>query len=665
MELKANVYRNFAASIRMRRNRPLLGILLAGALLAMSTALAFAQQQSLPWSQRMADSAIQRWPNGQFDAKPSHWNYALGTLLNGMDANWRDTGDGKYYTYIESSMDQLVSPDGSMPTYKMDEYQLDSVLLGRQLLLLFATTQDRKYYTAASTLYQQLKKQPRNPQGGFWHKQFYPNQMWLDGLYMAEPFYAEYAKEFHHPEDFSDITKQFVLIDEHTSDPKTGLLYHGWDQSKKQRWANKATGDSSQFWGRGIGWYMMALVDTLPYYPENDPGRKQLLAILNREAAAIVRVQDPSSGLWYEVLDRIHGKGNYPEASASCMFVYALARGVRLGYLPEHYLVDAQRGYQGVLNQFVKTEPDGSVSLTETVAGAGLGRGPEGQQYRSGTYEYYVNDKTDTNDPKGVGAFLLAASEMETANNAKLGRGMTVLMDGWFNSQTRVDVTGNRVLYHYKWNEQANNGDSFFGHMFRQYGVATKTLSTEPTEASLKPTQIYVIVSPDNPTWNPHPHYMQAKDAEQIAQWVKDGGVLLMFENDPGNADIDHFNLLAEKFGIHYDKVLSNHVVGHEEQPGTIQIAPGGPVFHHDYTIFMKDTCAISVKGPAQALLTKNGTIMMATAKYGKGTVFATVDPWLYNEYTDGRKLPVLEHANFASGKELLRWVVDQVPTAK
>lgn len=661
MGLKVNACQNFTASTRLKRYRPLLGILLAIGLLGANAVHAFAQQQQ---SQRMANSAIQRWPDGRFDSSPSQWNYGLGILLDGIDVTWSDTAEGKYFTYIKDSMDQLVSSDGSMPTYKMDEYQLDNILLGRQLLFLFATTQDRKYYTAASTLYQQLKKQPRNPQGGFWHKEIYPNQMWLDGLYMAEPFYAEYAEEFHHPEDFSDITKQFVLIEEHTRDPKTGLLYHGWDQSKKQRWANKATGDSSQFWGRSMGWYMMALVDTLPYYPENDPGRKQLLDILNREAAAIVRVQDPSSGLWFEVLNKIDGKGNYPEASASCMFVYALARGVRLGYLPDHYLANAQRGYQGILQHFVKTEPDGFVSLTGTVASAGLGRGPGGIPYRSGTYEYYVNDKTDTNDPQGVGAFLLAASEMETVGDAKLGRGMTVLMDGWFNSQTRLDVTGKRILYHYKWNDQTNNGDSFFGHMFRQFGVATRMLPTEPTNTSLKRAQIYVIVSPDIPARNPDPHYMQAKDAAQIARWVKDGGVLMMFENDPGNADIDHFNLLAEKFGIHYDNVLRNHVVGHDEEPGTILIAPGGPVFRHAYTAFMKDTCAISVKGPAQALLTKNGTIMMATAKYGRGTVFATVDPWLYNEYTDGRKLPVLEHANFAAGKELVRWIIAQASLA-
>jgi len=615
-------------------------------------------QQTQPWSQRVADVAIERWPNGQFGSQPSRWNYELGTLLDGMDQLWFSTADAKYYRYIQNSMDQLVQPDGSMPTYPIKEYQLDSILLGRQLLLLYGSTLNLRYYKAATTLYQQLQQQPRNPLGGFWHKQIYPNQMWLDGLYMAEPFYADYAATFHHPEAFADITKQFVLIERHTRDPKTGLLYHGWDESKTQHWANKQAGDSSQFWGRGMGWYMMALVDTLPYYPAGDPGRKELIGILNREAAAVVHFQDHSTGAWYEVMNKPGAKGNYLESSASCMFVYALAKGVRRGYLPKSYLAAARRGYAGILDRFVKTGLDGSVTLTQTVKGAGLG----GHPYRDGSYAYYVGAKAVSNDPKEVGTFLLAATEMETAANAELGRGKTVVLDAWFNSQTRTDPTGRKVLWHYKWDDLSINGFSLLGHIFRQYGVNTKALPTAPTAAALSSAQIYIIVSPDIPAKNPNPHFMRAADAEQIAQWVKRGGVLMLFENDPGDADIEHMNLLADKFGIHYDSALRNHVVGKDEEAGTIAIAAGGPVFRHAYMVFMKDTCAISVKGPAQPLVAKNGTIMMATAKYGRGTVFATVDPWLYNEYTDGRKLPVLEHANFAAGRDLVRWIVEQVP---
>lgn len=387
-------------------------------LFAVSAAVsASAGSTPLPWSQRMANSAMARWPDGRLAPAGARWvwNYELGTFLEGMDAVWAETENPRYFAYIKKSVDQFVHPDGTIATYAPQEYQLDSILLGRQLILLYRVTHDGRYSKAATFLYNQLQQQPRNPDGGFWHKQIYPHQMWLDGLYMAEPFYAEYAAEFSRPEAFRDITHQFELIYEHARDPKTGLLYHGWDESKKQRWANPATGDSSQFWGRGMGWYMMALVDTIPNYPAEDPGRQKLIAQLRQLAPAIARVQDPKSGLWWEVLDKGGRKGNYLEASASCMFVYALARGVRLGYLPRKYLENARRGYAGILSHFVHAAPGGEVSLTGTVKGAGLG----GHPYRDGTYAYYIGEKTAANDPKGIGAFLLASTEMEATRAGK------------------------------------------------------------------------------------------------------------------------------------------------------------------------------------------------------------------------------------------------------
>jgi len=199
--------------------------------------LASAQAASvnpLPWSERAANAAIARWPDGHTTpAGTPSWNYELGTLLQGMRAVWLTNVDPRYFNYIKSSVDALIAPDGSIPTLKPEEHQLDNILLGRQLLFLYGVTQDKRYLTAATFLWNQLGAQPRNVEGGYWHKQRYPNQMWLDGLYMAEPFRAEYASISHHPEEFADITKQFVLIEQHARDAKTGLLYHGWDASKQ------------------------------------------------------------------------------------------------------------------------------------------------------------------------------------------------------------------------------------------------------------------------------------------------------------------------------------------------------------------------------------------------------------------------------------------------
>ena len=644
----------------MKRALNLVWLMLLAGMVGGSVSIAHGQER--PWSQRAANAAIERWPDGRFVPAGQHWvwNYELGTLLRGMDAVWFNTADARYYKYIKSSVDQFVGVDGSIPTFNAQENQLDSILLGRQLLLLYGVTRDPRYAKAATLLYEQLMHQPRTASGGFWHKQRYPNQMWLDGLYMAEPFYAEYAATFHHPEAFSDITHQFVLIDEHTRDKKTGLLYHGWDESKKERWADKETGHSPELWARAMGWAMMALVDTISYYPEQDAGRKVLMAELDRDAAAVARYQDGETGLWYQVMDKAGAKGNYLESSASCMFVYALAKGVRLGYLPQSYLANAERGYKGIIGHFIQTGQTGqgdSVSLTGTVKVGGLG----GDPYRDGSYAYYIGEKVVTDDPKGVGAFLLASMEMENAKSAKLGRGDTVLVDAWFNSQKRVDAFGQQDYFHYKWNDESNDGYSLLGHIVHNFGAQTKTLYTEPTVAALDQAQVYIIASPDTLAKNPNPHYVNPEDGAQIAEWVKGGGVLFILANDPANTDLEHFNLIADRFGIHFNSVLRKHVIGDAHEMGKLIVPGGGPIFHDPHTLFMKDVCNISVRSPAVSAFQDDEGILMATAKYGKGTVFATVDPWLYNEYTDGRKLSE-PYDNFAAGKELMRWILAQVP---
>ena len=642
----------FHANFRFSRRLRALAALLLG--VAGLTAAAAPQP---PLSQQMANATIQRWPNGKFNApeKPWHWNYELGTLLEGMDAVWYDSANGKYFKYIKSSIDPFVGPDGALSTYDPSEYQLDNILLGRQLLLLYRVTQEKRYYQAAATLRRQLASQPRNASGGFWHKQIYPHQMWLDGLYMAEPFLAEYASVFHDPQALAEITHQFVLIEQHTRDPKTGLLYHGWDESKQQEWANHENGTSPNFWARGMGWYIMALVDTLPYFPEGDAGREQLLDILKRTAAAIVHYQDAESGLWYQVIDKGREKGNYFESSAACMFTYALAKGVRLGYLPAVYAANAQRAWTGIQSHFLKTEPDGTLIMTGTVQAIGLG----GSGHRDGSYSYYVSAPVIDNDPKGVGAFLLAATEMEHSSDSAAGRGSTVLLDAWYNSQTRTNAAGQTELFHYKWDDWSNSGFSLFGHLFRTFGVETKTLTSAPTVETLKGARFYVIVSPDNLSKSAHPHYMNNQDAGRIAAWVRQGGVLVMMENDPDNADITHSDLLADTFGLHFNNVLTHHVIGDQFEMGRIELLQPRAPFTSPHILYMKDTCSLSLSRGAQGLMEWKDDTLMAIAHYGKGTVVAVADPWLYNEYTDGRKLPP-DYDNLAAGREFVRWLLKQ-----
>ena len=356
------------------------------------------------WSVRMADSCIQRQP-----VLANEWSYESGVVLKGIEQVWLETGDKKYLEYIQHNIEQFVEPDGNIRTYNLQDYNLDQINTGKLFFHLYEETGDERYRQASHLLMRQLKTQPRTSEGGFWHKKIYPYQMWLDGLYMAAPFYAQYANSFDEPAGFDDVAHQIMLIERHTHDPKTGLFYHGWDESKMQKWANPQTGCSPHFWGRAMGWCAMALVDVLDFLPTEHRARDRITAILKRMLHSLVLVQDADTGLWYQVLDRGGDEGNYTEASASCMFVYAMAKGSRKGYIQPEFQMVAQKGYAGILKHLINLDDCEHVNLTGTCQTAGLG----GNQQRNGSYEYYLSEPVVTNDRKGVGAFILASLEME------------------------------------------------------------------------------------------------------------------------------------------------------------------------------------------------------------------------------------------------------------
>ena len=237
--------------------------------------------------------------------------------------------------------------------------------------------------------------------------------------------------------------------------------------------------------------------------------------------------------------------------------------------------------------------------------------------------------------------------------------GSKILLDAWFNSQTRKNPSGQTELYHYKWDDTTNSGYSLFAQIFRDQGVTTGTLTTAPTVKNLKGAQYYLIVSPDIPAKNPTPHYMTPADAAQVVKWVKHGGVLLLMENDPANADIPHMDLLADQFGLHFNNVLVHHVVGDDFPAGRIDVLTPALPFTHPHILYMKDTCSLTLSKSAVPLLTWKGDILMAEAKFGHGLVVAVTDPWLYNEYTDGKKLPP-EFDNYAAGQDFVEWLVVQ-----
>ena len=614
--------------------------------------------------------ALDKWPVGKIDTvkNPGVWSYEQGVLLDGMAAEWRQTGDGRLFAYIKAAVDRSVDKDGTIHmtnggAFPVDGHSMDDIEMGRSLIVLYRVTQDARYYKAAKFLHDQMQQQPKNASGGYWHKQIYPNQMWLDGAYMSEPFLATYARTFNQPGDLAGVAEQLLLMDTHMRNRATGLLHHGWDESKQMDWANKQTGLSPEIWARAMGWYAMALVDVLERMPETDPQRLAIEALTRRTLTAVMRQQDSASGLWWQVMDKGGQKGNYLEASASCMFVYAIAKAIRLGVLPFATGENVTRGWAGIQKQFVK--PDGTLSGTVRVAGLG------GNPYRSGTYEYYIGEAVGDNDAKGVGAYLLAHSEIIQRERAgdllKRSRGKTVLIDAWFNSQKRKSADGQEEFFHYKFGDEANSGYSVWGRMFQQYGMRVEALDHAPTAADLKDVAVYIVVSPDIPALNPNPHYMDAESAAVIDAWVKAGGVLVMMENDSEHADQTHLDILSDKFGIHYNPVTRNRELNDDYANTIVKIPAGaGGIFRQAHIATMKETCTITVSKPARAVLTDKGDatdqgdVLMAVSQVGKGMVYANVDPWIYNEYTDGRKAPLGED-NFAGGQELTRWIVSEI----
>jgi unsaturated rhamnogalacturonyl hydrolase len=361
------------------------------------------------WSDKMALTLMKRYPEAYMidDAKAPKWDYVHALVLHSFEELYKKNPDPRYAAYIKNYVDILVQNDGTIKTYEPEKYNIDLVLPGRLLFNVYETTKDKRYLSAMQLLKKQLEGQPRTSSGGFWHKQIYTNQMWLDGLYMGEPFYAQYTATFENGKNLDDVAKQFEQIQLHATDPKTGLLYHGWDEKKLMPWANKETGVSPNFWSRSIGWYMMALVDVLDYFPKDNPKQKELVGYLNTIAASLAKFQD-KSGMWYQVTDQGAKEGNYLESSGTSMFAYAYAKGVNKGYLPAKYKKVANNAFDGLTQQLIKIDTDGTITLTQACAVAGLG----GDPYRDGSYEYYVKERKKDNDPKATGPFILAALEL-------------------------------------------------------------------------------------------------------------------------------------------------------------------------------------------------------------------------------------------------------------
>lgn len=482
--------------------------------------------------------------------------------------------------------------------------------------------------------------------------------MWLDGLYMGAAFYAHWASVFHDTLAYNDITRQFVLAEKYTRDDKSGLMYHAWDESKQQKWADPITGKSPHIWARAMGWYGMALVDALDYYPANHSGKDTLIQILQRWSTAILKVQDPKDGLWFDILDVPNDPRNYKEASASSMFTLTLLKAIRKGYLNQAYLNQAKKAYTGLVDNFISYE-NGQVNLKGTVSVSGLGGNP----YRDGSLDYYFKEPVVVNDPKGMGAFLQATVESEfnqgNVNRTKEVKPSVVLLDAFYNNEIKKDAYGRDARWHYAWEEISNGGFGMIGKQFESKGAKLSTLLTAPTALELNKAAVYLIVDPDNLKDNPKPNYMNTTDASVISSWVNEGGVLVLFANDSSNCDLSHFNVLAEKFGMQFTNESINMVKGNEYETGAAYSVMSNEVLKASTKIYVKEVSAMKLSGAAKPIAVVNEKVVAAIAKFGKGKVIAIGDPWLYNEYVDGRKLPK-SFQNFEAMQQIVQWTLSK-----
>lgn len=370
---------------------------------------------ALGWAKRLADSELERktllyhydgWDTNR-QRKPKFEYDIVGLQPMAYDELAKVAPDPRYAEVIEKVTGSYVTEDGKIQAYDEKDYNIDAVNAGRNLLRLYDRTHLEKYRKAAAVLRRQLKNHPRTSEGAFWHKKRYPWQLWLDGVYMGMPFLARYSATFEQGKSFDEVVHEFTLARTHLRNQATGLYPHAWDEKKKQDWADPKTGLSPEYWGRGLGWFSMAVVDVLDSLPaEDQTHRAPLLEIITELGPALAKVQDPKTGTWWQVLDKPGAPGNYRESSASAMFTYFFAKAVRQGYLPDSYRAVATRGFEGLVREFITVHPDGKVSMTNQCLVGGLGYG------RDGSYRYYMSEPVWQNDPKGNGPFILAGVEL-------------------------------------------------------------------------------------------------------------------------------------------------------------------------------------------------------------------------------------------------------------
>lgn len=350
----------------------------------------------LDYARAACDTLMRRYAAPDLPPK-THFHYHQGVFLSGMHETWKLCGDEKYFQYIKGWIDAVFNPDGSIINYVFGN--LDDIMPGILLFPLLDRTGDEFYLRCLASVWEEVEGIPCNPEGGFWHGKDCPDQMWLDGLYMSGPFIAEYAKRFNKPEWAETVVYNALMMRNKNHDPRTGLMYHAWDSRREAPWAGAGHGHAPEFWGRSMGWVPVALLNDLDFLPADIPGREEMLHMCIDLLRALCRYQS-EDGRWYQVVNKGDQPGNWLENSCSCLYVAAMCKAMRLGYLPAEYGEAAKRGYEGVIRSLTWEGED--LQIGNVCIGTGVG-----------DYEFYCKRPVSVNDLHGAGAFLLMCTEMQ------------------------------------------------------------------------------------------------------------------------------------------------------------------------------------------------------------------------------------------------------------
>jgi unsaturated rhamnogalacturonyl hydrolase len=352
----------------------------------------------LEWAKRACDTMMEVYTPDQLPPA-NRWHYHQGVFLQAMEKVWQATGEAKYLNYIRDYVNLYVSPEGELTV----KDHLDDIMPGQLLFVLDENFDDPRYRKLADFLRGLLNTWKTTSDGGFWHKDIYPNQMWLDGIYMAGVFSVRYAAKYNDPDLFDVVVKQALLMYEHLYDEKTGLLYHAWDETRSRPWADPVTGRSPEFWGRSVGWYGFALCEILEYLPENHPQRSKFISILQRFVDGLVQFQEPTTGLWYQVVDKGDRPENWLELSCSTLFVFTIAHCIRDGYIEESYNQYVQKGYEGIQKKVI-ISPEGLLQVPDVCIGTS-----------AGDFDYYCARDKKTNDLHGTATYVHMLMELAKA----------------------------------------------------------------------------------------------------------------------------------------------------------------------------------------------------------------------------------------------------------